>query len=149
MTSGGICLIAEGIGYSGSYAVARDLFRQIADAHENDSGYGPDNTHTLNARLSLAYWTGQAGDPAGARDLYAELLPIFERVRGAEHPETLTTRANLAFLTGQMGDPAGARDLFAELLPIRERVQGAEHPDTVNTRGNLAYWTVQANRGRR
>ena len=55
---------------------------------------------TLTARANLATWTGQAGDPAGARDQYAALLPVRERVSGAEHPDTLTTRANLAHWTG-------------------------------------------------
>ncbi len=29
--------------------------------------YGPEHPHTLMARHELAYWTGQAGDPAAAR----------------------------------------------------------------------------------
>ncbi|WP_030453282.1 tetratricopeptide repeat protein [Herbidospora cretacea] len=68
------------------------------------------------------------------------LLPIRERVLGAEHPDTLNTRANLASWTGEAGDAAGARDQYAALLPISEHVLGAEHPDTLNTRANLAYW---------
>ena len=68
------------------------------------------------------------GDPAGARDQFAALLPVRERVLGAEHPDTLTARANLARWTGEAGDAAGARDQFAALLPVRERVLGAEHP---------------------
>ena len=36
---------------------------------------------------------------AGARDQYAALLPVRERVSGAEHPDTLTARANLAHWT--------------------------------------------------
>jgi hypothetical protein len=85
-----------------------------------------------------------AGDAAGARDQLAALLPLRERVLGAEHPDTLTTRHNLASWTGQAGDAAGARDQYAALLPIRERVQGAEHPDTLTTRANLASWTGRA-----
>src|SRR5664279_2487817 len=45
--------------------------------------------------------TGAAGDPAAARDAYAALLPIRERVSGPEHPDTLTARANLAYWTRQ------------------------------------------------
>jgi hypothetical protein len=37
-------------------------------------------------RSNLAYWTGEAGDPAGARDQFTALLPVMERVSGAEHP---------------------------------------------------------------
>jgi hypothetical protein len=86
----------------------------------------------------------QAGDAAGARDQYAALLSIRERVLGPEHPDTLSTRHNLASWTGQAGDAAGARDQYAALLPIRERVRGPRHPDTLSTRHNLAYWTGQA-----
>ena len=81
---------------------------------------------------------GEAGDAAGARDQYAALLPIRERVLGAEHPDTLTTRAELAGWTGAAGDAAGARSQFAALLPICERVLGPAHPDTPTTRANLA-----------
>jgi hypothetical protein len=85
-----------------------------------------------------------AGDAAGARDQYAALLPIRERVQGPDHPHTLATRNQLASWTGEAGDAAGARDQFAVLLPISERVQGPDHPDTLTTRASLARWTEQA-----
>ncbi|WP_449066648.1 tetratricopeptide repeat protein, partial [Planomonospora algeriensis] len=84
---------------------------------------------------------------ARARDLLAELLPVRERVSGAEHPDMLITRHNFARWTGEAGDAARARDLFAELLPVRERVLGAEHPRTLDTRNQLAYWTERAGDG--
>ena len=58
----------------------------------------------MTARDQAAHWAGEAGDPATARDQYAALLPIRERVLGAEHPDTLITRANLASWTGEAGD---------------------------------------------
>lgn len=39
-----------------------------------------------------------------ARDQFAALLPIIERVQGPEHPYTLTTRNDLAGWAGQAGD---------------------------------------------
>ena len=78
---------------------------------------GPEHPDTLTTRANLARWTGEAGDAAGARDQYAALLPIRERVLGPEHPDTLTARHNLAHWTGEAGDAAGARDQFAALLP--------------------------------
>ena len=42
---------------------------------------------------------------ARARDQYAALLPVCERVLGPEHPLTLAARANLAAWTGQAGGP--------------------------------------------
>ena len=98
----------------------------------------------LVARANLARWTGDAGDPAAARDLFAALLPARERVSGAEHPDTLTVRAYLAHWTGEAGDAAAARDLFAALLPVRERVSGPDHPNTVTVRTDLAAWRRQA-----
>ena len=89
---------------------------------------GAEHPDTLTARANLAHWTGEAGDAAGARDQFAALLPVRERVSGAEHPDTLTARANLARWTGEAGDAAGARDQFAALLPVRERVSGRRAP---------------------
>jgi hypothetical protein len=141
LTSGGMSRIARYLGWSGSYAAARDLFQQIAGAYSEDDAYGPEHQDTLAARAQLALWTGRAGDVAGARGQFAALLPSYERVLGPEHPDTLAARHNLATWTGRAGDVAGARDQYAVLLPIRERVLGAEDPDTLTTRNNLAYWT--------
>ena len=144
LTSGGIWRIALYLGYSGSYPAARDLHQLIAEAHRDSAAYGPEHPRTLSARSDVAVWTGLAGDAAGARDQFAALLPVFERVLGPEHPHTLTTRHNLATWVGRAGDAAGARDQYAALLPISERVLGPEHPDTLAARANLASWTGQA-----
>jgi hypothetical protein len=144
LTSTGARRIAEYLGHSGSYWAARDLFRLVADAYTQDQTYGPEDPDTLNVCGDLAFWTGQAGDAATAREQYAALLPVEERVLGPEHPETLTARNNLARWTGAAGDPAGARDQLASLLPVFKRVLGPEHPDTLATLGNLAFWTGAA-----
>jgi hypothetical protein len=145
LTSRGMSRIVQYLGYSGSYRAARDLFQLIADAYRENDAYGPEHPDTLGARNELARWTGAAGgNAAGARDQFAALLPIRERVAGPEHPRTLETRGNLARWTGEAGDAAGARDQCAALLPITERVLGPEHPRTLWTRGNLARWTGEA-----
>jgi len=144
LTSGGLRRIARYLGHSGNYPAARDLLQLIADAHRDDDVYGPEHPDTMTARGNLAYWTGEAGDAAGARDQYAKLLPIRERILGPEHPDTLTTRGNLARWTGEAGDAAGARDQLAALLPFFDRVWGPDHRETLTARGNLAYWTGEA-----
>ena len=144
LTSDGMWRIAQYLGNSGSYSAARDLFQLIADAHREDNAYGAEHPDTLAARASLAYWTGAAGDPAGARDQFAALLPARERVLGPEHPASLDARASLARWTGAAGDAAGTRDQFAALLPVYERVSGPEHPDTLGARASLASWTGEA-----
>jgi Tetratricopeptide repeat len=144
MTSGGMWQVAAYLGHSGSPPAARDLFRQIVDAYDEDDALGPGHPDTLVTRHELAYWTGEAGDAAGARDQCAALLPMIERVLGPGHPATLTTRSNLATWTGEAGDAAEARDEFATLLPIRARALGREHPDTLAAAHKLARWTGEA-----
>ncbi|MER5997040.1 hypothetical protein ABT120_00605 [Nonomuraea angiospora] len=62
----------------------------------------------------------------GRRDRLADLIPLFERAWGREHPnETLLAREPHADFTGRAGDPSAA-----VLLPVRERASGADHPLT-------------------
>jgi hypothetical protein len=58
---------------------------------------------------NLARWTGEAGDAAEARYQLTVLLPMQERVMGAEHPDTLAARRDLAYWTAQAGYAAAAR----------------------------------------
>ena len=84
----GMARIASYLGHSGSLTAARNLQRRIAEACVRV--YGPENPQTLAARVSLARWTGEAGDPAGARDQFADLLPITRagpRRRAPGHPD--------------------------------------------------------------
>jgi len=116
-------------------AVARlSALRQDDDASHFD----------LAVRDELAFWTGEAGDPAGARDQLAALLPDRIRVQGPAPPHPLPPRHNLAYRTGEAGDAASARDQLAALLPDRIRVQGPDHPHTLTTRHNLAHWAGEA-----
>ena len=54
------------------------------------AGLGAEHPETLTTRANLACWTGEAGDAAGARDQFAALLPVCERVsrrRAPRHPD--------------------------------------------------------------
>jgi hypothetical protein len=104
----------------------------------------PEAPATLTSRHELARGIGEKGDPIQATELFGELLPVRERVQGAEHRDTLATRHELARWTGVSGDAARARDLFADLLPVCERVLGPEHPNTLRARNNLVRWTGDA-----
>ena len=64
---------------------------------------GPEHPDTLTTRASLARWTGEAGDAAGARDQFAALLPVVERIFGREDAYTLIARASLAAWTQRAG----------------------------------------------
>ena len=85
--------------------------------------------------------------PAGARDQFAALLPVRERVLGPEHPDTLTARAQPRPLDrggGGCGRGAG---------PVRRAAArpragpGPEHPDTLSARVSLAYWAEKVGGG--
>ncbi len=56
------------------------------------------------ARVNLAGSTGEAGDAAGARDQFAALLPLTERVLGPAHPSTVIARASLTYWTREAGN---------------------------------------------
>ena len=144
LSSDGILEMANYLGRSGSYPAAFDLCQLVVDARSDNDAYGAEHLDTLGARIRLASLTGVAGDAAGARDQYAALLSIIERLLGREHPSTLGTRSNLASWTGQAGNAAGARDQYAALLASYEQVLGPEHPDTLTTRRCLAHYAGEA-----
>ncbi|MER6446211.1 serine/threonine protein kinase, partial [Streptomyces venezuelae] len=47
---------------------------------------------TLYSRHEHAIWTGEAGDPARARDLFGVLVADRVRVLGPDHNDTLDSR---------------------------------------------------------
>jgi len=140
--SAGVARIANYVGWSGSYAAARDLWQRVFNEQERSPG--PEHVRTLMARYWLAHWTGEAGDPAAAREMFAVMLPVRERVSGPDDDRTLTARHELARWTGEAGDPAAARDQYAALLPVRERVSGPDHDRTLTARHQFARWTGEA-----
>ena len=75
-------------------------------------------THCAPA-VYLARWTGEAGDPAAARNLFAALLPEGERVLAAEHPDLLHGRRETRPLDRGGGGP-GRRP-----GPVRRAAAGA------------------------
>ncbi|WP_223291860.1 tetratricopeptide repeat protein [Defluviicoccus vanus] len=95
---------------------------------------GPSASLTLTAR----YWHTAALSFLGrydeALDAVEALLPLEERVKGAEHPNTLNTRYLRASILHDLGRSDEALDAVEALLPLFERVEGAEHPDTLTTR---------------
>jgi hypothetical protein len=56
---------------------------------------GPEHPSTLTTRSNLARSTGRAGGCGRAREQYAALLPVIERVLGPEHPDAVVSRDNL------------------------------------------------------
>ncbi|MFI5888795.1 tetratricopeptide repeat protein [Actinoplanes sp. NPDC051513] len=131
--------VTEYLAANGLYTAAMDESNIICETCREI--LGAEHPIALDVRVTLARWTGFAGNAVAARDQLAALLPLHERILGPEHPDTLTTRHHLARWTGRAGDEIGARDQFAALLSLRERILGAEDPFTLATRVTLAYWT--------
>jgi hypothetical protein len=128
----------ESLGGAGQVSAAVDYFREL---HSTANEYlGPDHLDTLAARYRLAYWQGEAGDPARAAAALEALVDDWLRVLGPDDPGTLAARYQLARRLGEAGDPAGTIAALEALLDDRRRVLGPDHPDTVDTRHELARW---------
>ena len=70
---------------------------------------GVDHPDTLATRGQVAYYTAKGGDPAGALELYRELLTDRQRVLGPDHPDTLATRRGLHALEALPKPPVDPR----------------------------------------
>ncbi|MGH3973866.1 MAG: tetratricopeptide repeat protein, partial [Pseudonocardiaceae bacterium] len=101
---------------------------------EASATLGANHSDTLTARQNLAWWWGEAGDPAGAAAALEQVLRDRQRMLGPDHPDTLLTRNNLARWQGEAGDPAGALAGLEGLLSDYLRVLGPDHPDTLDAR---------------
>jgi hypothetical protein len=51
-----------------------------------------------------------AGDPEGARDRFAALLPLIEQALGLDDPWTLGVHLELSWWSGLAGNAVGARE---------------------------------------
>ena len=127
---------------AGTVVASGEVPPEAAEASAFEAG--PDHPGALASQSELAYSIGQAGDAAGARDQFAQLVTAAERILGPNHPDTLAARASLAYWTGQAGDAATAREQFDELVPVAEEILGPEHPDTLINRHNLANFAGYA-----
>ena len=67
-------------------------------------GPGPKHPRTLNTNASLA-GPGRQGMRPEPATCMRDLLPVTERVMGAEHPDTLDVRASLGLLGHAGAEP--------------------------------------------
>jgi hypothetical protein len=122
---------------------------------------GPNHPETLKTRAGHARWTGEAGDPGRARELFTALLPDVTRVPGPNHPETYRAQQEMIplippdttwdfFPTWFGNQPEGnprvymtfrdkrgkacQRDTHGRLTPFRWNVDNAPSADPVSGR---------------
>ncbi|KAI9764071.1 MAG: hypothetical protein M1840_008875 [Geoglossum simile] len=89
------------------------------------------------------YCDGRYGE---AEKLFLQVMEMFKRVLGEEHPSTLTSMANLASTYRNQGRWKEAEELEVQVIETRKRVLGEEHPDTLVSMTNLAL--TYSNQGR-
>ena len=140
LTNDGIWQVARGLGYSGSYAAARDMFALIADAHRDSRDYGPEHPETLTARPTSPAGPGRRGRGPGPRPVRRPAARHRAGLQPRPPPHPDRPRQPRPLDRGG-GGRSPARQQYAALLPVRERVSGPDHPDTLKARANLTYWT--------
>ena len=86
-----------------------------------------DDPDSLLNRIDNLYEQGKYKE---AIPLSEQVVAIYEKSLGPEHPDTAQSLNNLASLYQRMGDYARAEPLFHRSLKIREKVLGPDHPIT-------------------
>jgi S1-C subfamily serine protease/thioredoxin-related protein len=80
----------------------------------------------------------QRGQYVQAEPLLRQVLAIFRRVQGPEHPDTANSLNNLAVNLAFQGKHSQAEVLLRQALAISRKAQGEQHPDTAKILNNLA-----------
>jgi tetratricopeptide (TPR) repeat protein len=73
-----------------------------------------------------------------AEQLFREILPIRQRVQGADHPDTLHCIENLAGVLSAEGRLNESEQMYRESLKASVRILGAEYPETLAEQFNIA-----------
>ncbi|WP_436532777.1 tetratricopeptide repeat protein [Actinoplanes sp. HUAS TT8] len=105
---------------------------------------GASHPRTLFGLTFLAGWTGNAGDPAAAHDILAEVTDTYRQIAGRDDPDVLVAFSNRAYWAEKSGDAVAARDAFTDLVLIRTGQSGPDDPDVLYDCGALAQWTGMA-----
>jgi tetratricopeptide (TPR) repeat protein len=86
----------------------------------------------------FAYALTHNGKYSEVADILPQVIAVYGKHLGAEHPNTLGSANNLANALNSQGKHAEAEQRHRSILEIRQRVLGAEHPDTLISRSNFA-----------
>lgn len=86
----------------------------------------------------LAYALTYSGLFSDAEQTLREVVSVYKKQLGAEHPATLSSSNNLANALNAQGKYAEAEELHRSVLGIRLRLFGLENPDALTSRNNLA-----------
>ncbi|KAF8995366.1 P-loop containing nucleoside triphosphate hydrolase protein [Cyathus striatus] len=97
-----------------------------------------DMSNTLTSMSNLAHAYDNLGKWTEAEMLGTQVLEMYTRILGKEHPDTLTSMSNLALAYSNVGKWTEAEMMATQVLEVRARILGKEHPDTLTSMSNLA-----------
>ncbi|MCX6900136.1 MAG: tetratricopeptide repeat protein [Verrucomicrobia bacterium] len=100
----------------------------------------------LKKRFNMAANLFFKGQYAQAEKELHDILNIYKRDLGLEHPETLNCRVAVGGLLLVQNRPAEAESEFRAILAIRERVLGTDHPDALSTCYGIAQCLAAQNK---
>src|SRR3989339_442252 len=94
-----------------------------------------DEAKQLNQKASELYKAGKYNE---AIPYAKQVLEIYEKILGKDHPNVATSLNNLAGLYKVIGRYSEAEPLYKRSLEIREKALGREHPSVAQSLDNLA-----------
>ncbi|MBI5821084.1 MAG: tetratricopeptide repeat protein [Verrucomicrobia bacterium] len=100
----------------------------------------------LKKRFNMAYDLVYGSRLAQGEREMRDILSIYERDLGPEHPETLACRYAVAGFVLMQNRLAEAESEYRAILGIRERLMGVDHPDTLITSCALAKCLAMQNK---
>jgi tetratricopeptide (TPR) repeat protein len=95
---------------------------------------------------NLAVSYDQASRREEALKMREDVLPLYRKVLGSEHPDTLRAMRNLALSYDEAGRLEKALKMREDVLALYRKLMGPEHPDTLSAMGDLALSYVEAGR---
>lgn len=123
------------------YAIIVLLFLAISLPHALAQSL--DEAKRLNQQAIQLYKQGRYDE---AIRIAKEVLAIYEKTLGPDHPSTALGLNNLAFLYKVTGRYTEAESLYKRALAIYEKTLGINHPDTAGSLNNLAGLYLESGR---
>ena len=113
------------------------VFRFAADAMSSE--FGPDHPVTLQALSARAFWQGEGGDPLGAAETWAQIVPKLHQSVGKDTIQSFAARYNYARYIRVAGNLQQSMELSKELLDDILRIFGPDHELALTVRANRAW----------
>ncbi len=97
----------------------------------------PDDMDLSRARQNLSMALQSKSRYADAAELQQQVLPVYLKVLGDDHPVSLVMKRDLALSNYHLGHYAQARTMLEEVVATQRKKLGSEHPAIAGTLINL------------